>query len=246
VNRDLGICGYDGIKKHTDIFGGFYRKFRKSRDIEPQKVLDESILNQYHTAYSKRFHDDGISFIAQKKFGIRYDVQTQRIVIPIYNPIGELIGAKGRINYEDDEEEKYLYLIPCKASETLYGYSLNYQDMTGNSVYICESEKSVMQAFSYGMRSFVGLGGNIVSDPQCKLLTELFPRKIVFLLDEGLDMDITTRNIERLQSFTRMLDVEIGYWDYKSSTVKQPKCSPTDLGEDKLKHVLHKEIIYVR
>lgn len=242
----MGICGYDERKRRTDIFGGFYKKFKKLRDYEPQKVFDESVLDQYHMAYSKRFHDDGISFSAQKEFGIRYDVPTQRIVIPIYNPIGELIGTKGRINYDDDEEEKYLYLIPCKASETLYGYSFNYQDMTGNTVYICESEKSVMQAYSCGMRSFVGLGGNIVSDPQCKLLTELLPRKIVFLLDEGLDMDITMRNIERLQSFTRMLDVDIGYWDYRTSMVKQPKCSPTDLGEEKLKHVLRKEIVYVR
>jgi hypothetical protein len=246
VNSQLGIYNICSAKRRTCVFDGFYNKTRKRRVLEPLKTYSESVLSEYHMAYSKRFHDDNISFDSQKTFGIRYDVNSQRIVIPIYNAVGELVGVKGRANWEiSEDEEKYLYLIPCRSSETLYGYCVNYQDMTDNDVYVCESEKSVMQAYSYGMKNFVGLGGNAIHNSQCKMLTELLPKRVVFLLDEGLDMDVTTKNIEILLSFTRMLDVGIGYWDYKKSKVPSKKC-PTDLGKEKLQEILRHDIVYVR
>ena len=129
-------------------------------------------------------------FETQEYFNLHYDVENQRIVIPIYNSYGELIGAKGRANWKvEPDEQKYYYLIPCRISETLYGYSHNYPYLTNNTVYVAESEKAVMQAYSIGYRNFVSIGGSSLSTKQCVLLRELSPQKIIFLLDEGLDKD---------------------------------------------------------
>ncbi|MEG3006807.1 MAG: hypothetical protein RR806_04985 [Oscillospiraceae bacterium] len=201
---------------------------------------------QYHKGAFTRFVKDNISFEAQQFFDLRYDPESQRIVIPIYNSIGQIIGMKGRANWEMSEDDmKYLYLIPCRISETLYGYSHNFEYLTGNNVYICESEKSVMQAYSYDIRNVVALGGNALHKAQCKLLIELYPKNIIFLLDNGLDLSVTMGNIKLLQKYTKMFDMGIGYWDYRLSQSLPEKCSPTDLGVDKLNEILNNGIVFV-
>lgn len=232
---------------NTSVFGGFYDNIkRRMRHEDTSKVYGNSILNQYVEAFNKRFYDDGIDFETQKYFNLMFDVESQRIVIPIYNSCGELIGIKGRANWDTEpDEQKYYYLVPCRISETLYGYSQNYQHLTNNTIYIAESEKSVMQAFSMGYRNFVSIGGNTLSTKQCLLLMELLPQKIIFLLDEGLDRDVIKRNIHKLSKYTKMTDVEIGFWDYELSLYAKDKCSPTDLGKDILQEIINNEIVYV-
>lgn len=231
----------------TSVFGGFYDKIKLHRNnIEIYKTYPENILNQYSNYPNIMFLKDNISIEAQKYFNIHYDVQSQRIIIPIYDSCGNLIGVKGRANWEVTEDDiKYLYLVPCRVSSTLYGYSHNYSYLTNDTVYIVESEKAVMQAYSYGMRNFVSLLGNELHDYQCKLLMELAPKKIIFLLDEGLDIDITQRNIKKLLTYTHMFDIEIGYWNYKLTKDIPSKSSPCDLGKEKLTDILDNDIVYI-
>ena len=141
VRNILDVDNFSLFNESRGIFGGFYEKIRKRSEYSV-RTYDESILDKYIPLANKRFVDDNISIAAQQFFGIRYDVESQGIVIPIHNQIGELIGAKIRCNYEvQDGEMKYYYLIPCQASQTLYGYSQNYNYLTNNIIYIYGEEK---------------------------------------------------------------------------------------------------------
>ena len=241
VRNILGIDDFGLFNESRGIFGGFYEKIRKRSEYSV-RTYDESVLDKYIPLANKRFINDNISIAAQQFFGIRYDVESQGIVIPIHNQIGELIGAKVRCNYEvQDGEMKYYYLIPCQASQTLYGYSQNYNYLTNNIIYIYEAEKSVMQCFSYGIRNCVALGSGSISRKQVRMLLELNPKKIIFMHDVGYDLENILRNINMVKNYSRFSEVELGYWDF-FDRLYDNKVSASDLGKKELLRIMDTEI----
>lgn len=241
VRNILGVDDFGLFNESRGIFGGFYEKIRKRSEYSV-RTYDESILDKYIPLANKRFVDDNISIAAQQFFGIRYDVESQGIVIPIHNQIGELIGAKIRCNYEvQDGEMKYYYLIPCQASQTLYGYSQNYNYLTNNIIYIYEAEKSIMQCFSYGIRNCVALGSGSISRKQVRMLLELNPKKIIFMHDVGYDLENILRNINMVKNYSRFSEVELGYWDF-FDRLYDNKVSASDLGKKELLRIMDTEI----
>lgn len=245
VKSILNITDYYDFFGDRGIFGGFYERIRK-RNFSKVNTYDDSLLDKYKQYANARFLKDHISIDAQHFFGIRYDVESQGIVIPIRNQLGQLMGVKVRCNYEvEDGEMKYYYLIPCSMSQTLFGYSQNYNYLVGNTVYILESEKSVMQCYSYGIRNCVALGSGSISNKQVQMLFELNPKKIIFLHDTGFKQEYIDRNISMVENYSRFSEMEIGYWDWENSKYKSDiKNSPTDLGYKIFKDILLNEIKY--
>ena len=241
VRKILDIDDFSVFREPQGIFGGFYEKIRKKSEYTC-RTYDESILNKYVTLANMRFIRDNITIDAQQFFNIRYDVESQGIVIPIYNQVGELMGVKVRCNYDvQDGEMKYYYLIPCQMSQTLYGYSQNYNYLVNNVIYIFESEKSVMQCYSYGIRNCVALGSGSISRKQVQMLLELNPKKIIFMHDVGFDLENILRNINIVKSYSRFSEVELGYWDY-FDRLYDDKVSASDLGKKELLRIMDTEI----
>ena len=136
---------------------------------------------------------------------------------------------------------KYYYLIPCQASQTLYGYSQNYNYLTNNIIYIYEAEKSIMQCFSYGIRNCVALGSGSISRKQVRMLLELNPKKIIFMHDVGYDLENILRNINMVKNYSRFSEVELGYWDF-FDRLYDNKVSASDLGKKELLRIMDTEI----
>ena len=225
------------------IFGGVYEHIIHRTDSSP-KTYDESILDEYLKVPNERFQRDNISLEAQMKFGIGYDVGTDRITIPIRDQHGSLMGIKGRRNYETDNEEdpKYLYLVPCQMSKTLFGYSTNYSSMYGGTVIVFESEKSVLQCASYGYHNAVALGSNSLSEYQAKMILSLNPQKVIFMLDSDLPLENTKRNIDMLRSVAIMRDLQINYFDWTECLELPAKASPSDEGKEVFEYILAENI----
>ena len=225
------------------IFGGVYEHIIHRTDSSP-KTYDESILDEYLKVPNERFQRDNISLEAQMKFGIGYDVVTDRITIPIRDQHGSLMGIKGRRNHETDNEEdpKYLYLVPCQMSKTLFGYSTNYSSMYGGTVIVFESEKSVLQCASYGYHNAVALGSNSLSEYQAKMILSLNPQKVIFMLDSDLPLENTKRNIDMLRSVAIMRDLQINYFDWTECLELPAKASPSDEGKEVFEYILAENI----
>lgn len=150
VRHALGITDYYDFFDNKGIFGGFYEKIRKRR-TNKVNTYDDSILNCYVNCGNTKFLADNISLLSQKFFDIRYDIESQGIVIPIRNQFGQLMGVKERFNYDvADGEMKYFYAVPCSMSQTLFGYSQNYEFLVDNTIYIFEAERVVCNAFLMG------------------------------------------------------------------------------------------------
>ena len=244
VKSILNITDYYDFFGDRGIFGGFYERIRK-RNFSKVNTYDDSLLDKYKQYANARFLKDHISIDAQHFFGFRYDVESQGIVIPIRNQLGQLMGVKVRCNYEvEDGEMKYYYLIPCSMSQTLFGYSQNYNYLVGNTVYILESEKSVMQCYSYGIRNCVALGSGSISNKQVQMIFELNPKKVIFMHDTGFDLENIERNISMIRSYLRFSEIEVGYWNYFGKGYED-KVSPSDLGRKKLKQIMNEEILMI-
>ena len=137
------------------------------------KPISEKILSYYLPYGNKMFENDGISLEVQQEFQIGYDPQTNRITIPIRTPLGDLCGVKGRLFGEPDEHNpKYLYLEPTVKSKLLYGLYENKDHIkSSNFIYVVESEKSVQQLATMGIRNAVSTGGKTISRTQVELIT---------------------------------------------------------------------------
>ena len=65
--------------------------------------------------------------------------------------------------------------------------------------------------------------------------------QVTELPDVGLDWTITELNARKLMSYTRLLDIQIGWWDWRKYH-DPDKASPTDLGVERLEQIIKTEI----
>ena len=202
------ICGEIGMDYYHDFDEDVPMSFQilkmlqemdTSYDEERDKPLipiNECILGYYKPYVNDLFAEDNINYETQRLFEVGYDEETCRYTIPIRSELGDLVGVKGRYFYRDvpDGYNKYVYIEPCSKSKILYGLhtTMQYIQEKGR-VYVVESEKAVMQLYSYGYKNCVGTGGKTLSQHQIEMLVRLGV-KICFCFDK----DVTKEEMESL------------------------------------------------
>jgi hypothetical protein len=244
VKQITGIESLCNYKRRVGLFGGIYDCIKRQNDDLEVKTYPEEILSQYGNITNTRWLNDGINLETQRKWGVGYCVESQRITLPIRTSTSELMGVKGRCNYTPDEyEAKYLYLTPsCPMSQTLFGYSENYDSLYEGDILVFESEKSVLVLDSWGYHNAVALGSNTLSTTQAKLLMSLNPKSVTFMLDNNLPLENTKRNVETLQAFCKMRSMNIKFWNWENNLDLDEKAAPCDEGRSAFEYILENEI----
>ena len=244
IKQELHLDSIYNYKKKVGLFNGLYDRISRSNNDIEVTTYPEEMLKQYGNTPCLRWLADGISLETQRRWGVGYCVESQRITLPIRTSTSELMGIKGRCNYDPDEyEAKYLYLTPsCPMSQTLFGYSENYSSLYENDVWLVESEKSVLLLDSMGYNNVVALGSNSLSVTQAKLILSLNPKSVTFLLDKDLPLENTRRNAELLKTFCTMRQLTIRYWNWTDNITLSPKSAPCDEGFDEFKYIMQNEI----
>jgi DNA primase len=225
-------------------FGGFYKKITRQIE-EPESNIEtysENLLQEYLTGYSLKFFQDGIDFQTQQKFKIGFDLETLRTTIPEYTLNGQLCGIMGRsIDSQCPKEERWLPIIPCSRSLTLYGYHRNYRHIQEKQmVLIAESEKAVCQLHSMGSFNSLSTCGCRISSTQARYIKGLMLPKIIVAYDEGLEEDFLREETQKLVVDNEIYRNKVGYIYDKDNQFmeKGSKCSPTDLGKEKLLQII--------
>ena len=243
IKQELHLDSIYNYRRKVGLFGGLYDKISRSSGDFEVKTYPEEILHQYGNTPNLLWLRDGISLETQRKWGVGYCVETQRITLPIRTSTGEIMAVKGRCNYLPDEfEAKYLYLVQGPMSQTLFGYSENYSSLYENDVLVVESEKSVLKLDSWGYRNVVALGSNSLSATQAKLLMSLNPKSVIFMLDKGLPLENTKRNADLLQTFCTMRQLRIRYWSWDDNITLDDKSAPCDDTKEEFEYILQNEI----
>lgn len=154
----------------------------------PNTPIPESRLDMYLDLYPDVWVSEGISRTALDFFDVRIDMESGRIVIPIRNSKGQLVGTKGRGHYFNyDSQMKYFYLDKVDASKELYGFWESKKHIKKKKqVYIFEGEKSVMKCFDNRVFNVVAVGSSSISDRQVKLINSLEEDiQVIIAFDKG-------------------------------------------------------------
>lgn len=242
IKSILGI-GDIAFEQKKSPWGGFFDKFHGTKKSEEMKIYGENILDCYNHKANLRFLNDHIDIATQLEFGLQFDESANIIIIPIRDQFGRLVGVKGRKNWDSDESDfnKYIYIVPCSSSQTLYGYYKNYPHMVNGTVFIGESEKFVMQCASYGYDNAVGLGSGSISTKQVQMILECHPKEVILFHDVGYSMESIKRNMELIAGYSRFSEVNVRFWNWTDSDFPD-KASASDLGKERFVYELEHNI----
>lgn len=167
-------------------------KGRRNRvEIKPNPVIPEMVLNNFMQFPSYDWVQEGISYKTQKMYGVGFDLESKRITIPMRNRFGNLVGVKGRILKDDDDDKKYMYLYKFQNRYEWFNlhFALPYI-ISEKRVYIFEAEKSCMKAFENGIFNTLAIGASEVALEQALIIKQLgLDIEIVFCYDKGISLN---------------------------------------------------------
>ena len=172
-------------------------KSKHKHDVGDIDIYDEGILMDFGDCIHKDYCDGRITEQVRKEFGLCYDFQRKRTVIPWRNYKG-VVGLSGRTSvplYKELGINKFwAYNGGFKKSKCLYGYCENYAHIQkAGYVVVFEAEKSVLIRASLGDRTCVAIGGSNISDEQIGMILGLNVDIIV-----ALDNDQPKENIKEI------------------------------------------------
>lgn len=222
---------YSYDEKPVPEYNSWLKRFQpKENSVQENEVIDEEILNKYMLIPFYGWKKEGISIETQREFQVGIDVVSERIIFPIHNRYGEMIGVKGRYCGENEKIEdmyKYIYLESCNKSIEFFNFHRAYQHILSHrEVIVVEGAKTVMLLYTWGYKNVISIEGDSMSDRQIDILKNLgLDTKIVFAWDKDKDLEYVKKEVSRIHGRQRYAIADIkNYLDEKDS--------PTDKGED--------------
>lgn len=240
----------DAIKKVGELSGADISNLRQCETLKIFKTLkkmknkvasgsvdrvilpDNEIL-KYSDEIPKEWVDEGIKPEIMKKFQIRIDEKTNRIVYPIYDNNFKLIGIKGRTRYKNYKLlkiQKYMNYFKIGKSDFFVGMKENWESIQKHDeVIIFEGIKSVMKAYGWGYDYCVASETSWLSEDQVKVLISRKIKDVVIAFDNDVEfkkIEECTKNLRRFANVYVIRDRT------KLLGNKEDKLSPCDKGRD--------------
>lgn len=223
------------VKDYTASLKEIINGRKRRREVKPNPVIPEDVMQEFYP-YGKPLSfqgwiDEGISHRTQTMYGVGFCLQSKRVVFPLRNRFGQLVGVKGRIMHDEDDERKYLYLYRCNNS--LEWFNFHYAHpyiLMDKKVYIFEAEKSSMMAFDFGVYNTLAIGASDISSEQAEMVKGLgLDIEIVLCYDKDKTVDEVREQAKKFKGrkVYGMFDID-NLFDPKNE--KEYKMSPVDKG----------------
>jgi DNA primase len=190
----------------------YLKQFRvRKNDIQPHEILDEKILNQFKPIPIQSWIEEGINIDTQRKYEVRFDDKSNRIVFPIRDEFGNLINIKGRTcykNYKDLGVKKYIHYYPVGIPDYLFGLHYNKPSiLKKGEIIIFEAEKSVFKCDSLGIYNVVAAGTHFITDYQIPKLLQLHCN-IVIAFDNDVEHKELMKQVDKIKRYTNVYIVQ--------------------------------------
>lgn len=246
VCMKFGISYQGGFAESDRIDTSFFQKFKKQKEKINLKKLNKNILNSYWNLYHQSWIDDGISVSSMKKFGIKFSISDNQIIIPHYDIDGNLIGVRARnLNPELVEDgKKYMpvywkkEVLKHPTGAALYGLNVTKESIEQcKTVILFESEKSVLQLDTMlpDMSIGVCLSGSNMTYHQLDILKTLNVDEVIIALDKEFEEVGSPEEKFYAQKITNVFIDKLSPY-YRTSVIRDTeglldlKDSPTDKG----------------
>lgn len=222
--------------------------------VKQEKELPEynkGALDTFIKFYPSEWLQEGISKAAMDKFGIRYSISQNKIIIPHYDVGGRLVGIRGRALDEWEVENIGKYM-PVRLEQTwykhplglnLYGLYENQENIKKSGVcYVFESEKSVMQCESFsGPNCAVAVCGSQFNKYQLNLLIKTCRPNEIILCFDSEEVGEETKYFDKLWAICQKYKNYANFsFVYDRLRLLNLKDSPSDRGEETFRKLLEK------
>lgn len=243
------LCEYVGVESLKDTDGRStpsalqvmrqYKHLRRQTHI-PSPAVPDGYMDRFpfDLAAMQSWVDEGIRKDQLRKYQVRFDQLSQRIVYPVRDPFGKMINVAGRTvipNFKEQKLRKYSYYFSHGSVDTLYALYENQEAIQNQKeVVVFEGAKSVMKAEVFGVPNAVALLTSHVSAMQLYLLVAL-QVPVVFALDSEVDPR-ADKNIQKLKHFARC------YWVKNQNSLLKDKEAPVDEGIEVWKSLYERRV----
>lgn len=200
---------------------------QKKREIKPNPILSESVLDEFIPYPYNGWIEEGISYKTQKLYGVGFDLESKRITIPMRNRFGQLVGVKGRIMKDEDDHRKYIYLYRYQNRYEWFNFHFAHPYiLMEKKVYIFEAEKSCMKAYDNGIYNTLAVGASEISPEQVDIIKKLgLDVEIILCYDKGI-------TIEEIQEQAKRFGGRKIKATFDMDDLLGGKMSPIDAGVD--------------
>lgn len=230
----------------------------KAREYLLKRGINETIIKEFKLGYSGSSRDTFYKLATNKGWDIEtlnklglinkvnenvYDTFINRVVIPIENLKGEVVGFTGRIFNGEDNTAKYLNTKETeifKKSSLLFNYhnAKNYiRDR--KSVIVVEGNMDAIKMSAKGFKNVVALMGVALSNEQIDILKRLKVPVILMLDNDNAGEEATIKNGESL--INSGVDTKV----VRLSGAKDPDEYLEKFGIDAMQNNIDKAIKYI-
>ncbi|WP_346937947.1 DNA primase [uncultured Clostridium sp.] len=205
INIQAGRYYYTNLKRYKAPY-----EYLKGRGITDETIKKFGIgfaLDNWQgiRSYLKQrgFSEEEIlelGLTTKNEKGNIYDRFRNRIIFPVFNVSGRVIGFGGRVL--DDSKPKYLNSpeTPIFHKGTnLYGLNLAIKNNSARTVIMVEGYMDVISLFQQGVTNVVATLGTALTEGQCKLLKRYIDTVIVSFDSDAAGQNATIRGLEILQ-----------------------------------------------
>ena len=159
----------------------------KARKYLTSRGLNKDIIKKFQVGLSLPNNNDLTELLVKKKYDItdlnkyglsvnNYDIYKDRIMFPLFDISGKVIGFSGRI-YKNIDEAKYINTKETPIfikGEQLYNYHIAKESVrTSKYLIIMEGFMDVIRASTIGLDNCIALMGTALTHEQMKLIKRL-------------------------------------------------------------------------
>ncbi|MBR3211090.1 MAG: DNA primase [Bacilli bacterium] len=266
------------IKKKTTKFDPYYKAYelslkyfqnnlqsgigKQAKEYLAKRSIDDKIIKEFEIGLSLDTRDDLTKLLMSKQYDLTtlnriglssddHDIYLDRIMFPLYDVSGRVVGFSGRI-YKEVDQNKYLNTKETdifKKGEMLYHYHIAREKCReAKSVLVMEGFMDVIRASTIGITNTVALMGTALTKEQIALLKRLSNQIILcldgdspgqkametlgeVLLDQGLEVKVVvlpdpddpdTYILKNgKEKFLGLVESALHYSDFKMQRLKQ-------------------------
>lgn len=224
-------------KKYIDIntetarfyFRNLFSQKNKAYEYLKSRGLDDKIIKKFGLGYSQDSFNSLKNYLLSKNFEINdliecglitkknekiYDKFRNRIMFPIFDYKGNVIGFGGRVL--DDSLPKYLNspeTIVFNKSNNLYGINFTKKEIKDKTVILVEGYMDLITLYQYGIKNVFASLGTSLTKNQALLIKKCANTVIISYDKDDAGIKATLRAIEILTS----LDINVKVLDLKES-----------------------------
>lgn len=215
------------------------------------KEHDPKVLGMFHKLYYGPWIDEGISYKSMDKYGVRFSIAKNQVIIPHWDMDGALIGIRVR-NLDRIEILKGNKYMPARiegqwyshpVSYTLYGlHQTRYQIAGTKTAFLFEGEKSVMKCDSWYGDSNIAVAtcGNRINKFQIGLLQELGVQNVVICYDKMDHEDYFYQLTAQAEKYKQYMNFS---FIYDRGNKLDNKEAPVDKGQEIFEELLKERVI---